>query len=62
MIPSLRNAVAAAIKSGTKRSDISVPEWALTYPPATEADVREEWAIALAKVAPNSAPDCVEGK
>ncbi len=51
---SLRGAVAAAIKIDTPRSRINVPMWADTYPGVTEGDVREEWAIALAKVEPGT--------
>ncbi len=50
----LRGAVAAAIKAETPRSMIDVAWWAQTYPGVTESDVREEWAIALAKVEPNT--------
>ena len=50
----LRSAVAAAIKIDTPRSRINVPVWASTYPGVTESDVREEWAIALAKIEPNT--------
>ncbi len=61
-LTTLKNAVAAAIKRGCDRTTISVPAWAITYHPATEDDVREAWAIALAKVAPNSIEIPGEGK
>jgi hypothetical protein len=50
----LRSAVAAAIKTGCDRTAIHVEWWAKTYPGVTESDVREEWAIALAKVPPGT--------
>ena len=56
-LTTLSNAVSAAIKRGCNRATIDVPAWTLTYPGTTEDDVREIWAIALAKVPPNSGGD-----
>ncbi len=55
----LINAVAGAIKANCPRSAIDVAAWALTLG-VSENDVREAWAIALAKVPPNSSE--IEGK
>ena len=60
-LKSLANGVAAAMKIGTRRDAIDVSAWAATYPGVSETDVREAWAIALAKVAPNT-DQIVEGK
>jgi hypothetical protein len=58
--PSLVNAVAAAMRTKTDRKKVNVEAWAATYG-AAESEVREEWAIALAKVPPNT-DKIVEGK
>lgn len=61
-LATIKSAVAGAIKAGCPRSAIDVAAWALTLG-ATETEIREEWAIALAKVPPNSGGDDLgEGK
>ena len=62
MTTTIKSAVAGAIKAGCPRSAIDVEAWALTLGVSAEL-VREEWAIALAKVPPNSGGDDMgEGK